>query len=151
MPHVNLRAAVLADLDDLLSMMEDFNAHEHIPWTRAEGAAPLRTLMERADLGAVVILEDAEGALCGYAILTWGFDLEWGGRDAFITELYLRPEARGRGLGRAALALLEAEARRHGARALHLMVRRDNPAALHLYLSAGFEDPERLLLTRPLR
>jgi ribosomal protein S18 acetylase RimI-like enzyme len=86
----------------------------------------------------------------GYLALTWGFDLEWNGRDAFLTELYLLPAARGRGLGRRVLPLIEELARAQGARALHLMVRPENLAALQLYRGAGYSSPPRTFLTKDL-
>jgi ribosomal protein S18 acetylase RimI-like enzyme len=86
----------------------------------------------------------------GYCVVTWGYDLEWGGRDAFLTELFLVPDARGRGLGTLVLPLVEALATRHGARALHLMVKPENERALRLYRSAGFQSPPRLFMTKVL-
>ena len=95
-------------------------------------------------------LAEVEDVTCGYFVLTFGFDLEWNGRDGFLTELYLVPEARGRGLGQALLAAAEGTAQSLGTRALHLMVRPENVAALSLYLKRGFREPARRLLTKPL-
>ena len=39
------------------------------------------------------------GRVVGYAVLGLGFGIEYGGADAFVDDLYLVPEARGRGLG----------------------------------------------------
>jgi len=54
--------------------------------------------------------------ILGYFVLTWGYDLEWDGCDAFLTELFLVPAARGHGHGSGALVAAEAVAREHGAR-----------------------------------
>ena len=86
----------------------------------------------------------------GYLVLTWGFDLEWSGRDAFLTELYLVASARARGLGRECLAHAERIARAHDAHALHLMVRDENLPARKLYARAGYVSPPRLFLTKEL-
>lgn len=72
------------------------------------------------------------------------------GRDAFLTELYLVPGARGRGLGSAALELAEVFARAHGARALHLMYRTENVVAGRLYLAHGYTSPPRVFLSKVL-
>jgi ribosomal protein S18 acetylase RimI-like enzyme len=146
---VQIRPATASDVPVLLDMMEDFNRIEQIPWKRADGEAPLRTLIGSPDLGLVGLCERG-GSPAGYFILTWGFDLEWGGRDAFLTELYLRPELRGLRLGEPALRAALTLARERGARAIHLMVRTDNEPALRLYRRAGFLAPPRVLLTRPL-
>jgi aminoglycoside 6'-N-acetyltransferase len=144
-----VRPAAPADVPALLPMMEDFNRLEGIAWDRRTGEAPLRTLVGRPDLGLVGVVGEGE-EIVGYFVLTWGYDLEWGGRDAFLTELYLRPAARGRGLGAAVMREAEALARGAGAGALHLMVRDENAAALRLYLAAGYAPPGRLFLSKPL-
>jgi ribosomal protein S18 acetylase RimI-like enzyme len=131
-------------------MMEDFNRAEGIAWNPAIMGASLRELLGNAALGQVLLFEET-GALLGYAVLTYGYDLEFGGRDGYLTELYLRPEYRGRGLGTWALAQIEQRAREAGVRALHLMVRPQNAPALALYRRAGFSEPPRLFLTKPLR
>lgn len=146
---MHFRPATSSDVPAILDMMEDFNRLEHIPWRRGSGEAPLRTLIGAPGLGTVVLGLEGDAPL-GYFVLTWGFDLEWGGRDAFLTELYLRAEVRGAGRGRLFLDAALASARAHGARAVHLMVRTDNTPALELYRRSGFTAPPRVLMTRPL-
>jgi ribosomal protein S18 acetylase RimI-like enzyme len=143
----SIRQATLDDVGTLLDMMEPFNAFERIPWTRGAAETPLRTLLSDISLGVVGIVEQ-ESSPIGYFVVTWNYDLEWAGRDAFLTELFLVPEARGRGLGRTVLGQAEAFARKHGARALHLVVRPENERAHDLYLRAGFVHPGRVLLTK---
>ncbi len=148
---VELRAPGEHDLDVLCAMMEEFNRFESIPWTRATGEAALRTLLGDAQLGFVTLASTADAPVpFGYAVVTFGFDLEWGGRDAFLTELYLRPDSRGRGLGALTLAAVETAARARGARAIHLMVRHDNAPAKALYHRAGYGVPPRLFMSKRL-
>lgn len=131
--------------------MEDFNRFEAIAWSRVSGEPALRTLVESPDLGLVGIVREREDEpLFGYFVLTWGFDLEWNGRDAVLTELYLSPSARGRGLGDVVMDRAEAMARGEGARALHLLVRHENAPARRLYEKRGFIHPGRLFLTKKL-
>jgi ribosomal protein S18 acetylase RimI-like enzyme len=148
---MRLRPPSDRDLDTLLGMMEDFNRFEGIVWTRAAGEAPLRKLMGDATLGFVTLAcRDDDDTPIGYAVVTYGFDLEWGGRDAFLTELYLAPAARGQRLGTATMAAIETKARAHGAQALHLMVRHANTHAQALYRAAGYTVPDRLFMTKKL-
>ena len=79
----------------------------------------------------------------------FGYDLEFAGRDAWLTELWVDDDARNTGAGGTALAMLEIELRPLGVRALHLQVRPENPA-LRLYERAGFSRSPRLILTRRL-
>jgi len=79
----------------------------------------------------------------------FGYDLEFAGRDAWLTELWIDEHARNSGAGAAALALLDAELRPLGVRALHLQVRPENPA-VRLHARAGFAKSPRVILTRRL-
>ena len=144
-----IREGTLADAELLLDMMEPFNAFERIPWTRSSAGAPLRALLSDVSLGIVGIVEDKTKPL-GYFVVTWGYDLEWNGRDAVLTELFVVPEARGGGVGRAALEQAERLAVKYGAHALHLMVRPENERAHELYLRAGYVSPPRVFLTKLL-
>jgi ribosomal protein S18 acetylase RimI-like enzyme len=147
MPSPTLRLAKEHDVGALLEMMDDFNRCEDIAWEPATTELALRKLLKEPTLGQVVVVED-EGAIHGYAVLTYGYDLEFAGRDAYLTEFYLHPEARGRGLGKWLLARVEERAREAGVQAVHLMVRPENEPALTLYRRAGFEAPPRVFLTK---
>lgn len=153
---VRLRRATSDDVDTLLPMMRDFNRFEGISIDDDQLVPALAVLLADASIGAVWLLESpgAEGdgggdpGVAGYAVVTFGFDLEWGGRDAWLTELWVTTEARGEGLGRAALMAVEREVAVLGAKALHLMVRHENTRARELYRSAGFNAPRRETLTK---
>jgi ribosomal protein S18 acetylase RimI-like enzyme len=137
------------DASALLEMMADYNRLEGISWSPDSARPALEKLLSSPELGFVGLLRE-RGVTRGYFVLTWGFDLEWSGRDAFLTELYLLPEARGRRLGTEALPLIETAATAKGVRALHLMVRPENVSARRLYARAGYESPPRVFLSKPL-
>jgi ribosomal protein S18 acetylase RimI-like enzyme len=100
-------------------------------------------------LGHVWLIDEG-GAPAGYAVMTLGYSLEFGGRDAFVDELYIRPAYRRRGLGRRAVEVVATYCRDTGVQALHLEVGRENEAAQALYRQAGFADRRHWLLTRRL-
>jgi ribosomal protein S18 acetylase RimI-like enzyme len=131
-------------------MMQAFNLGEGIDWDAARAQPALTRLMEDPSLGTIGLVEHGD-RLVGYFVLTWGYDLEWNGRDSFLTEIYLEPRARGQGVGSRTLALIETLARDQGAAALHLMVRPENDAAVKLYAHAGYRSPPRTFLSKHLR
>ena len=88
-----------------------------------------------------------DGRPVGYVVLSWGFSVEAGGREACLDELYLVPEVRNRGLGSRVLALVEAEARALGVRRVFLEVERHN-RAIGLYRRAGYVDHDRFLMSK---
>lgn len=152
---LSVRSAQETDVPTLLPMMVAFNRHEGIPWDPCAGEGPLRHLLRNPELGRVLLFSEeqvnyVDASPLGYAVVTYGFDLEFGGRDAFLTELYLEPRRQAQGLGQQAMKLLLSDARAQGVNALHLQVRADNSHALSLYRAAGFSGTTRLFLSKKL-
>jgi diamine N-acetyltransferase len=139
--------ATRADVGELLPLMRGLYEHEGLPFDEAAARDALERLLADASLGGVWLIR-AGAEVLGYLVLTLGYSLEFRGRDAFIDELYLRPEARGRGAGRAALEFAEGVCRKLGVRALHLEVERANTGAQALYRKSGFVDHDRYLMTK---
>lgn len=77
----------------------------------------------------------ADGPLLGLADLAFGYP---DATAAFLGLMLLRPEARGRGLGRRFLQHLEATARDSGANTLFLAVLDENPRAMAFWHREGF-------------
>src|SRR5947209_8136370 len=142
----SLRLAAVPDLSAVLARTRALNAVEGIAIDEASLVAATRRLLGEASLGAVWLILRGDAPI-GHAVVTYGFDLEFGSHDSFLTELWVDPEARGQGAATAALQLLEGELRRRDVRALHLGVRPDNPAR-RLYERSGFVASPRVLMTR---
>ena len=149
MTAFSLRAATGDDLAAILPMTRALNAHEDIHVDPRVLDAALAALLADARIGGVWLVLDLVGEIVGYAMVTFGYDLEFGGRDAWLTELWIAEQARARGAGGAALALLEPELVASGVHAVHLQVRPDNPA-LRLYERSGFVASPRVVMTRRL-
>ena len=90
------------------------------------------------------------GEPAGYAVLTLGWSIEYGGLVAMVDELFVEEAHRGRGLGAWALRRLDAEARRLGVVRLFLEVESYNRRAKALYARIGYDDRKRSLMSRPL-
>jgi L-amino acid N-acyltransferase YncA len=143
------RPARPADLDALLALQRDYYAEDGYPFDPAVQREAFARLLAEPALGRAWLAADG-GRVVAYVALTLGWSLEFGGRDAFVDELYVAPPARGRGLGRAGLAVAEAGARALGVRTLHLEVEDGKPAALGLYRRNGFAEHGRALLKKSL-
>ena len=146
-PALSLRAAQEDDLPQLLGFVRQLWEHEGLPFVETEVAQTVRELLASPHLGRVFLV-DVGGESAGYAVLTFGFSFEYGGRDALLDEFLLRPERRGAGLGGRVMALLEETCRALGIRALHLEVDRKNEAGRALYARRGFAGQDRLFLTK---
>jgi ribosomal protein S18 acetylase RimI-like enzyme len=90
---------------------------------------------ERIGVVIVAVEGDRDVGVCA-APLT--FTLEVGGLAGWIDELYVVPDARGRGIGTQLLDAATALLRERGARAVDLEVDRDHTRACALYERAGF-------------
>jgi len=142
--------ATTADSETIVDLMRQMYLEAGYEFDEAASRRSLAGFVGDASLGLAWIIRDGATAV-GYLVLTFGYSFEYRGRDAFIDELFILKSHRGRGLGRAAMQLLEAACREHGVNALHLEVERDNDAATALYRKFGFEEHDRLLMTRWMR
>lgn len=145
---IALRLATPDDFADVFPRTRALNDHEGIEVTDAVLAAALRRLLADGALGGVWLVERAGGVI-GYALVAFAYDLEFGGRDAWLTELWIDDAGRGSGAGAAVIEALDRELRARDIRALHLQVRPENPAK-RLYDRAGFATSPRQIMTRRL-
>jgi GNAT superfamily N-acetyltransferase len=114
--------------------------------------------IERA-LGAVllhpdqgfVLVADSAGSVVGVAYVSYARPLEHDGEVAWLEELYVAPDRRGRGIGARLLREVAARADARGCVSVELEVKRGHERVLGLYRREGFRDLERKHLARPLR
>lgn len=123
-----------------------YDGHEFIE-TKVQAA--LKEIFNNSTLGKVWLISWNDEVI-GYLILTFGFSVEFGGRDAFVDEFYIREAYRGKGLGRKAIEFVEETARKLGVKAVHLEVNRSNTNSQEVYRKLGFKDRDYYLMTRLL-
>ncbi|SMB99490.1 GCN5-related N-acetyltransferase [Hymenobacter roseosalivarius DSM 11622] len=134
---LTLRPVTPASLATLLPLMAAFYQHFGYDHDTAAQQTLVAEFVAHPEWGALYLLDDA-GQAVGYVALTYGFTFERGGRYALVDELYVKDTVRGRGVGRAALQLLQHQARAAGLVALYLQTEPDNTRAQQLYESVGF-------------
>jgi GNAT superfamily N-acetyltransferase len=98
-----------------------------------------------------VINTAAERELIGYAILTYNYDLEFGGVQGIITDFFITEPYRRHGLGRRMIAAITGFCRKGGIRTIELQVTRKNRRARQFCESLGFETLERLIMDLELQ
>lgn len=134
-----------ADIEATVAMMADFYAIDGYPMERQRSKALFREFIANENLGRCWLIErDAEVA--GYVILAFIFSFEFGGKLAFVDELYIKAEFRGKGIGKDTIDFIKSEARALDLKLLYLEVEHHNSAAKKLYLDKGFESHKRQLL-----
>jgi GNAT superfamily N-acetyltransferase len=148
MDPVELVEAGAADEAELLRLAQAFHLEDGHPLTE-RGTAALAQAARGHPLARAWLIR-AAGRTVGYTVLCLGFGIEYGGADAFVDDLYLVPDARGRGIGATVIQRLEAEARAMGPCALFLVVDPGNAPAVNLYRRRGFDSTHWLLMAKRL-
>jgi len=141
------RLATDADVDLLLVMMREYYAYDGHTFDESRARVALLTFLRETSFGRAWLVCDQQTPV-GYVVLTFGYSLEYLGRDAFIDELYLRDSHRGRGWGRKTLDFVEEQARASEIRSIHLEVVRRNDTAKEVYRQAGYVEHDHVLMTK---
>ncbi len=137
----------LATVDDLLILLKlnkefceiDFHEFEE---TRIKNA--FMPLLSNTQLGVVILLE-LEGAITGYAVLTWGWSIESGGREGLIDEIYV--SERNSGLGAALLNEVIKVANEFEVKKIFLETELANERVRNFYQRHGFEKEDSIWLS----
>jgi ribosomal protein S18 acetylase RimI-like enzyme len=135
------------DIDVILNLMRQFYTHEKLPLNEFTAQDALSRLIADTTFGRVWLLKIQEKAI-GYVILTFGYSIEFQGRDAFIDEIFIEEDYRGKGIGTKVIEFIESQCRESGIHAIHLEVERENMSAQSLYRKLGFQDHDRYLMTK---
>lgn len=136
---VAVRRASADDAPDVARLLNAFNTEFSDPVPEVEPlTARVAGFIERDE--ATFLL--AAAGPDGLAEIRYRPSLITGALDAYLEELYVVPERRGQGIGRALLEAAMDEARGRGATRMDLGTSEDDAAARALYESAGFTNRE---------
>ncbi|MBE1284582.1 MAG: GNAT family N-acetyltransferase [Rhodobacteraceae bacterium] len=145
-----LHLASPGDLEKILTLVSAYHAEDAIDSTDDTRRAGVEPLLNGIPYGAIYLIGPARAPI-GYIVVTFGWSVEFGGMDAFVDELYIRPAVRGRGIATEVLAELPKALAEAGVKALHLEVDRTNEPAQKLYLRSRFKARDRyMLMTKQL-
>jgi GNAT superfamily N-acetyltransferase len=134
---VELRPLGRDDLGPAVAMARELHGHSLL-----DDVEPLRPRLASLINGvdAVPFLAVEAGQPVGLAVLQFRRRLNFATFEAWVSELYVREAARGRGIGRALLSALVAEWRLRGSHRLQAKVPEGSGAAESLLTAGGFED-----------
>lgn len=131
------RQATLTDLDALVPLLDGYRVFYGQAPDRAAARDFLSRRLTRGD-SRLLVHEDDDGTLLGFVQLyplfsTVGLAPQW-----LLNDLFVAPEARRRGVGRALMRGAEALARSAGVARLTLATQVENRTAKALYESLGW-------------
>ena len=110
-PRVTIRHATIEDVPLVFRLMRDLAEFERIPHEVVATEDVIRESLFGEKPAAEVILAEYEGRPAGYAIYFHNYSTFVGRPGLYIEDLYVSPECRGKGIGRALLARCAAIAR----------------------------------------
>jgi ribosomal protein S18 acetylase RimI-like enzyme len=135
----NVRLATAADADAVGRLLHDFNTEfDDITPGPAYLAERFRELLADDEITVLV----ADPGPVGLAVLRFRPSLWTNGLECYLAELYVVPNRRGQGFGRALMNAAIDAARGKGADYMDLGTSEDDVAARALYESVGFTNRE---------
>ena len=124
-------------LPRLEPMVADCHAEMGMASDAEHRAAALRPLLDGSPYGALYLI-GPERSPVGYLAVTFSWSLEFGGLEAMLDEIWIRPAVRGRGMAGDALDALIGALGPTGVTAISLEAERGSTAE-RLYARQGFE------------
>lgn len=143
-PHP-IRRAGASDFALVLGLIEQFYRVDGHHFDDEHIGRALTPLLHGDTHGQVWLLGEPP---LGYAIVTWGYSLESGGREALLDEIYVARQ--GVGLGSQLLEAVAEHARKAGAATMFLETEAHNERARRFYHQHGFTTEASIWLSRDL-
>ncbi|MGB8844020.1 MAG: GNAT family N-acetyltransferase [Aliidongia sp.] len=128
MPSIQIRDAVPADIPAILTMIRELAIFEREPDAVVTTEADLLRDGWGPNKRFGCRMAELDGTTCGFALWFYSYSTWEGRAGIYLEDLYVRPEARGHGMGRRLISDLAALAVREGCRRLDLTVLEWNPA-----------------------
>lgn len=137
-PELQIRRAAETDLPDILSMIRALAEYENAPPNAVSATeTQLRESLFGAHPGAEVLIASIGGAVAGFALFFHNFSTWRGRRALYLEDLFVRPEMRRRGIGKALLGELSRIAIERDCPRLDWLVLDTNRPAIDFYRALG--------------
>jgi GNAT superfamily N-acetyltransferase len=137
MPELEIRAATEDDVPLILSLIKELAEYERLSHEVVATEESLRQCLFGQWPVAEVLIADHEGEPAGFALFFHNFSTFLGKPGIYLEDLYVRPEFRRAGIGRALLVHLARLARRRGCGRLEWSVLDWNEPAIGFYKRIG--------------
>lgn len=144
--EVTFKTASNDDRHLLLILTKEFYQIEHLTYNVEVLNKCFDEIFTNDNLAIIWIIY-VDGEPAGYVVLTFGYSLEFHGRDALIDEFYIRENYRNQGIGKQTLEFVQKNCQALGIKAVHLEVYHENNRAKSIYQKAGFVTHDRYFMT----
>jgi GNAT superfamily N-acetyltransferase len=134
---LRIRPAAQADVPLVLRFIRELAEYERLLHEVVATEERLRDTLFGARPAAEVVIAEEDGEALGFALFFQNYSTFLAQPGLYLEDLYVRPEARGRGAGRALLAHLARLAKERGCGRLEWWVLDWNESAIRFYRSLG--------------
>lgn len=141
------RLAQSNDLAELLLLIKEFCEIDNHVYDENRIKSSVIPLFSNTQLG-VIVLAELENQLAGYAVLTWGWSIESGGREGLIDEIYVKN--RNSGLGSELLSEVITIAKDFDVKMIFLETEFANERVRGFYRRHGFTQEDSIWLSHKL-
>jgi GNAT superfamily N-acetyltransferase len=136
-PDFRIRLAQPGDVPTILLLIRDLAAYERAPHEVVTTEEQLRTHLFGPQPAAEVLLGEEAGVPVCFALFFHSFSTWMGRRGLYLEDLFVKPEVRGRGYGRALLVRLAQIARERECGRMEWAVLDWNEPAIQFYRKLG--------------
>jgi len=137
MTNFEIRPATEADIPVILGLIRDLATYERAPDAVVATEPGLREVLFGAKPSAQVLLALEDGEPVGFAVYFHNFSTWLGRPGLYLEDLFVRPEERGKGYGRALLERLAQIAKERGCGRMEWAVLDWNEPAIQFYRKLG--------------
>jgi GNAT superfamily N-acetyltransferase len=147
-PHFEIRPATPADLPVILQLIRDLAEYERAPDDVVATEEGLRDVLFGPRPAAEVLLALENETPVGFAVFFHNFSTWLGRPGLYLEDLFVRPDRRGRGYGRALLVHLAGLARERKCGRMEWAVLDWNEPAIEFYRKLGARPNEEWTIFR---
>ena len=135
--NLSVRPAALADAALILRFIGELAEYEKLAHAAVATVTDIEIALFGSTPRAYCEIAEQEGEAVGFAVWFYNFSTFQGRAGIYLEDLYVRPEARGRGAGKALLASLAKRCLDEGLRRMDWMVLDWNAPSIAFYDSIG--------------
>ena len=132
-----IRDATVADVPIIMRLIRDLATYERAPNDVIATEKDLHEVLFGAEPAAKVVIAFENGTPAGFAVYFFNFSTWLGRPGLYLEDLFVKPEMRGRGYGRALLVHLAKIARDHNCGRMEWAVLTWNEPAIQFYKKLG--------------
>jgi GNAT superfamily N-acetyltransferase len=145
---LSIRTGTIRDIPAILTMIRGLAEYEHLAHeVKATAARLRRDARGRRPYFETLVCEQGR-KIVGFALYFYSYSTFAARPSLFIEDLFVLPEERGKGAGKAILGALARIALRKGCGRMEWLVLRENDPAIQFYKRLGAELHEEWIVTR---